>query len=73
MSQGFPGSSVLKNPLANAGDIRNMGSFPGSGINPGGEHGNPLQYSCLENPLNRGAVEGYRPQGCKESDTTAMT
>ena len=70
MSQGFPGSSVLKNPLANAGDIRNMGSFPGSGINPGGEHGNPLQYSCLENPLNRGAVEGYRPQGCKESDTT---
>ena len=72
MSQGFPGSSVLKNPLANAGDIRNMGSFPGSGINPGGEHGNPLQYSCLENPLNRGAVEGYRPQGCKESDTTAQ-
>ena len=55
MSQGFPGSSVLKNPLANAGDVRNMGSFPGSGINPKGEHFKPLQYSCLENPLNRGA------------------
>ena len=55
MSQGFPGSSVLKNPLANAGNIRNMGSIPGAGINPKGKHGNPLQYSCLENPLNRGA------------------
>ena len=55
MSQGFPGSSVLKNPLANAGDVRNMGSFPGSGINPEGEHSDPLQYSCLENPLNREA------------------
>ena len=39
---------------ANAGDLRNMGLILGSGISPGGEHGNPLQYSCLENPMNRG-------------------
>ena len=41
-----------KNPPANAG---NMGSIPGSGRSPGGGHGNPLQYSCLEDPMNRGA------------------
>ena len=46
---------VVKNPPANAGDIRDVGSIPGSGRSPGGEHGNPLQYSCLENPLDRGA------------------
>ena len=45
---------MIKNPLANAGDIRDMGSIPGSGRSPGGEHGNPLQYSCLENPMDRG-------------------
>ena len=46
---------VVKNPLANAGDIRDAGSSPGSGRSPGGEHGNPLQYSCLENPMDRRA------------------
>ena len=46
---------VVKNPPANAGDIRDVGSIPGSGRSPGGGHGNPLQYSCLENPLDRGA------------------
>ena len=46
---------VVKNPPANAGDIRDTGSIPGSGRSPGGGHGNPLQYSCLENPMNRGA------------------
>ena len=46
---------VLKNPPANAGDIRVMGSVPGSGRSPGGGHGNPLQYSCLENLMDRGA------------------
>ena len=40
---------VVKNPPANAGDIRDVGSTPGSGGSPGREHGNPLQYSCLEN------------------------
>ena len=44
----------VKNPPANAGDIRDMGSIPGSGKTPGGGHGNPLQYSCLENPMDRG-------------------
>ena len=39
----------------NAGDIRDVDSIPGSGRSPGGGHGNPLQYSCLENPLDRGA------------------
>ena len=48
---GFPGGSVVKNPPANAGD---MGSIPGSGISPGGGNGNPLQYSCLGNPMDRG-------------------
>ena len=45
---------VVKNPPANAGDIRDEGSFPGVGGSPGGVHGNPLQYSCLENSMDRG-------------------
>ena len=49
---GFPGSSVVKNPPANAGD---MGSFPGSGRSSREGNGNPLQYSCLENPMDKGA------------------
>ena len=51
-----PGTSqVVKNPPANGGDIRDMGSIPGLGRAPGGGHDNPLQYSCLENPMGRGA------------------
>ena len=46
---------VVKNLPANAGDIRDMGSIPGLGRSPGGRHGNPLQYSCLENPKDREA------------------
>ena len=46
---------MVKNPPANAGDIRDVGSTPGSGRSPGGGHGNPLQCSCLENPMDRGA------------------
>ena len=46
---------VVKNPPANAGDIRDTGSIPGLGKFPEGEHGNPLQYPCLENPMDRGA------------------
>ena len=45
---------VVKNPLANAGDIRDAVSIPGSERSPGGGHDNPLQYSCLENPMDRG-------------------
>ena len=48
-------SQVVKNMLVNEGDIRDMGSIPGWGRSPGGGHGNPLQYSCLENPTDRGA------------------
>ena len=46
---------MIKNPPANAGDIRDVGSVLGWGRSPGGGHGNPLQYSCLENPMDRGA------------------
>ena len=46
---------VVKNPPANAGDIRDAGLIPGLGRWPGGGHGNPLQYSCLENPMDREA------------------
>ena len=46
---------VVKNPPASAGDARDMDLIPGSGRSPGGGHGNPLQYSCLENPMDRGA------------------
>ena len=53
--EGFPGDTVLKNPPASAGDVGDLGSIPESGISPGGGHSNPLQYSCLENPMARGA------------------
>ena len=46
---------VVKSLFANAGDIRDVGLIPRSGRFPGGEHGNPLQYSCLENPMDREA------------------
>ena len=46
---------VVKNPLAHTGDVRDMGSKPGSGGSPGVGHGDPFQYSCLENLMDRGA------------------
>ena len=46
---------MVRNPAANAGDVRDAGSVPGLGGSPGGGHGNPLQYSCLENRMDRGA------------------
>ena len=46
---------VVKNLPANVGDITDAGSIPGSGRSPGGGHGNPPQYSCLENPMDKGA------------------
>ena len=45
---------MIKNPPANARDVRDEGSVPGSGRSPGVGHGNPLQYICLENPVDRG-------------------
>ena len=61
---------VVKNPPANAGDIRYMGSIPGLGRSPGERIGNPLQYSCLENPHGQRSLVGYSPQGRKELDMT---
>ena len=46
---------MVKNPPANTGDVREAGLTPGSGRSPGGGHGNPLQYSCLQNPMDRDA------------------
>ena len=52
---GFPSGASIKNLPANAGDVRDVGLIPGLGRSPGGGHGNPLQYCCLENPRDRGA------------------
>ena len=52
---GFPGGSVGKESPCNARAAANMGSIPDLGKSPGEGHGNPLQYSCLENPMDRGA------------------
>ena len=52
---GFPGGPVVKNPPTNAGDTRDLGSTPVLGRAPGGGNDNPLQYSCSENPTDRGA------------------
>ena len=64
---GFPGGSGGKESACNAGDL---GSIPGMGRSPGGGHGSPLQYSCLENPMDRGAWLATILGGEKESDTT---
>ena len=61
---------VIKNPPANAGDIRDTGPIPGSGRSPGGGNGNPLQCSCLENLHGQRSLVGYSPEGCKELDMT---
>ena len=63
---GFPGSDNEESTYS-AGD---PGSIPGLGRFPGGGHGNPLQYSCLENLHGQRSLEGYSPWGGKESDTT---
>ena len=67
---GFPSGSVGKESACNAGATGDVASIPGSGRSPGGGHGNPLQYSCLENPQGQRSLVGYSPWGCKESDTT---
>ena len=61
---------VVKNLLADAGDIRDVGSIPGSGRSPGVANGNPLQYSCLESSHGQRSLEGYNSQGHRELDTT---
>ena len=52
---------VVKNLLANAGDIREVGSIPRLGRSPGGGYGNPLHYSCLKNPHEQRILAGYSP------------
>ena len=64
---GFPGGSVIKNLLANAEDI---GSIPDPGRSPGEGKGNPLQYSCLGNPMDRGAWQAIVHGVSKELDMT---
>ena len=63
---------VVKSSIANAGDIRDVGLIPGSGRSPGGGHGNLLQYSCLENPVDRGAwrATGFPKSWTRLSDFT---
>ena len=56
--RGFPGGLVVKNLLANAGD---KGQIPGLGRSSGGGNGNPLQYSCLGNPMDPRSLAGYSP------------
>ena len=65
--RGFPGSSAGKESTCNAGDLD---STPGLGRSTGGWHGNPLQYSCLENPPGQRSLVGQNPWGRKESETT---
>ena len=62
---------VVKNLPIDAGDIKGV-STPGSGRSPGGGHDNPLQHSCLENPMDRGARQATGTV-CKELDTTEVT
>ena len=63
----------VKNPLANAANLRDAGSIPGSRRSPGERNGNPLLYSCLKNPMGIGRGAGYSPGGHKESDMTNAT
>ena len=66
-TRGFPGDSDGKDSTCNAGD---PGSIPELGRSPGGGHGNPLQYSCLENLHGQRSLAGCTPRGHKESDMT---
>ena len=59
-----------KESACSAGEV---GSIPGLGRSPGGGNGNSSQHSCLENPMDRGALQVYVPQGCKESDVSEAT
>ena len=67
---GFLSGSVVKNPHANAADTGGMGLIPGLGRSPDKGNGNLPQYSCVENPMDRGYLAGYSPWGRKEVDMT---
>ena len=64
---------MVKNLPANAGDITDADSIPGSGRSSGGGNGNPLQYSCLENPHGQRSLVGQSPQTHKEWEMTEVT
>ena len=65
---------LCKESACNVGDTGDVSSTPGSGRSPGGGNGNPLKYSCLKNPMNRGASQAMvQRDGCKEMDTTKHT
>ena len=64
---------MVKNPPASAGAPGGGGLILELGRSPGGEHGNPLQYSCLENPRGQRSLAGYGPQGHTESDMIEVT
>ena len=66
----FPGGTSGKEPACQCRRLRNAGLIPGLGRSPGGRHGNPLQYSCLENPHGQRSLVGYSPLGCRESEAT---
>ena len=70
LSRGFPGDSVVKNPPANSGNVRHTCSIRGSGRSPGEGNGSPFQYSCLENPMDRGAWWTTIHGMAKESNMT---
>ena len=59
--------------LGSACNVGDLGLIPGLGPSPGGGHGNPLQYSCLENPRVQRSLVGYSPWGCKELDMTELS
>ena len=69
---GFPVGPVVKDSSTNAGDLRDLGSISQLGRSPGEGPGNPLQYSCLKDPMDRGVWQATCPKG-KESDTTEVT
>ena len=64
---------MVKNPPANVGDTKEVGSILGLGRSPGEGIGNPLQYSSLENSMGQRSLAGYSPWGHKESDRTEAT
>ena len=70
---GFQVAAVVKNTPANAGDVRDMGLILGFEISPGGGHGNPLQYSCLGSPMDRGAWRAAVHRVAQKLDMTDVT
>ena len=74
---GFPGGTMVENPPANAGDATHVGPITGLASSPGGGHGNPLQYSCLRNPMDRGGwwatVHGVTKSRTQLSDSKTTT